>query len=58
MATDTDIPKFAYRYIFRYFNKVFWSKLVWIVYSPDFGSQTSEVDYLTKQKVQSKTWKF
>jgi len=35
LATDTDIPKFDYRYIFRYFNnyKVFWLKLVWIAYS-------------------------
>jgi len=24
MATDTDILKFACRYICRYFNKVFW----------------------------------
>jgi len=24
LATDTDIPKFAYRYICRYFIKVFW----------------------------------
>jgi len=31
LATDTDIPKFAY----RYFNKVFWLKLVWIAYSLD-----------------------
>jgi len=31
LATDTDISKFAS----RYFNKVFWLKLVWIVYHPD-----------------------
>jgi len=30
MATDTDILKFAYRYIFRYLTEVFWLKLVWI----------------------------
>jgi len=35
LATDTDIPKFAYRHIFRYFNKVFWLKLMWIAYSQD-----------------------
>jgi len=23
LVTDTDIPKFAYRYICRYFNKIF-----------------------------------
>jgi len=28
MATDTDIPKFAYRYIYQYFNEVCWLKLV------------------------------
>jgi len=34
LATDIDIPKFAYRYICRYFNKLFWLKLVGIAYSP------------------------
>jgi len=34
LATDTDIPNFAYRYIYRYF-KVFWLKLVVIAYSSD-----------------------
>jgi len=24
LAIDTDIPKFAYRYTCRYFNKIFW----------------------------------
>jgi len=28
LATDTNVPKFAYRYIYRYFKKVFWFKLV------------------------------
>jgi len=31
LATNTDIPKFTY----RYFIKVFWLKLVRIAYSPD-----------------------
>jgi len=31
LATDTGILKFAY----RYFNKVFWLKLVWIAHSFD-----------------------
>jgi len=35
LATATDIPKFAYRYFFRYFKKVFWLKLVRIVYNPN-----------------------
>jgi len=35
LATDTDISKFAYRYVRRYFNKVFWLKLLWIDYRPD-----------------------
>jgi len=34
LATDTDIPKFAHRYVCRNFNKVFWLKLVRIAYSP------------------------
>jgi len=34
LATDTDIPKFAYRYFCQYFNKVFWLKLERIAYSP------------------------
>jgi len=33
LATDTDIPKFVYRYICRYFNNVFWLKLVWTAYT-------------------------
>jgi len=37
LATETDIPKFAYRYIYRYFNKVFWLILVW---TATFGSLT------------------
>jgi len=32
-TTDIDILKFAYRYIFRYFNKVFSVKLVGITYT-------------------------
>jgi len=35
LAADIDILKFAYQYICRYFNKIFWPKLVWIVFSPD-----------------------
>jgi len=35
LANDTDIPKFANRYIYQYFNKLFWLKLMWIAYSPD-----------------------
>jgi len=31
LSTDT---RFAYRYFCRYFDKVFWLKLVWIAYSP------------------------
>jgi len=30
LAIDTDIPKFAYQYTFRYFNKIFWLKSMWI----------------------------
>jgi len=30
----TDIPKLAYRYFRRYFNKVFWFKFVRIAYNP------------------------
>jgi len=44
LVTDTDIPKFAYRYIFRFFNEVFWLKWVWIDYSLTYGSLTNEVD--------------
>jgi len=59
MATDTYIPKFAYRYFCWYFTKVFWLKLVWLltVPIPTYGSIISEVDNLTNQKVQNKTWK-
>jgi len=32
LTTDTDIPKFAYRFICRYFNKVLLLKLVGIAY--------------------------
>jgi len=35
LAIYTDIPKFAYGYFCRYFNKIFWFKLVGITYSPD-----------------------
>jgi len=34
LVTDTDIPKFAY----RYFNKVFWLKLVGIAYRKEFSA--------------------
>jgi len=44
LAIDTDIPKFTYQYFCRYFNKVFWLKLVVTTYSPDYGSFTNEVD--------------
>jgi len=33
LTTDTDIQKFAYRYICRHFNKVFWLKLVGIAFT-------------------------
>jgi len=46
LATDTDIPKFAY----RYFNKVFWYKLVWIARIFDLRQPN-----LTKQKGHNKT---
>jgi len=37
LATNIDIPNFAY----RYFNKVFWLKIVWIAYTVQtYGSLT------------------
>jgi len=35
LATDTDIPKFAYRCFCRYFDKAVWLELVWIACSPE-----------------------
>jgi len=44
LTTETDIPKFAYRYICRYFNKVFWLKLVGIASTSlvHFGSKINQ----------------
>jgi len=50
LSTDSDISKFAYRYICRYFNKAFLLKLVWIAYSPDLWQHNNEVDQLNKTK--------
>jgi len=33
LTTETEIPKFAYRYVCLYFNKVFWLQLVGTVYT-------------------------
>jgi len=44
LTTDTDILKFASRYIYRYFNEVFWLKLVEIAYtsSVHFNSSVNQ----------------
>jgi len=47
LTTDTDILKFAYRYICQYFNKVFWLKLPnWcgLLTALTYDSLTNEVN--------------
>jgi len=42
LATDIDIPKFAYRYV----NKAFWSCWCGLLTAPTYGRLTSKVDFL------------